>query len=255
VVTYGGGSFLVAWTTFDPATQLHGIDATRVSPAGAVLDPAGIPLKVPGPAQVDHLAVASGDATFLVAWNEAQNVAAPDIYGRRVSTAGTIVDPAAIAISTAPEAQRNVDVAWQGGNFLVAWDDERAGIKDPFGIASADIYGARIDGSGTVLDPAGIPISTDPADQRDPSVAANGRFFVAWSDRRRNLGMDVFGTRVETGGTVESPNGQVVAPDSSYASGPVVSPGSGNGRFVVAYTRYDAPRATDRAYLRTVAPK
>jgi hypothetical protein len=223
-----------------------------VSAGGAVLDPTGIPLKVLGPGGVEYLAVAYGDSHFLVAWTERQNVSTPDVYGRRVSTTGALVDPAAIAISTAPEAQYNVDVAWQGGNFLVVWEDERAGIRDPFGITSADIYGARVDGSGTVLDPAGIPISTDPADQRDPSVAANGRFLVTWTDRRRNLGSDVFGSRVETGGTVESPNGQVVAPDAYSA---VVAPASGNGRFAVAYNRYDAARTTDRAYLRTVAPK
>ncbi|MFY0575126.1 hypothetical protein ACN28S_12810 [Cystobacter fuscus] len=43
-------------------------------------------------------------------------------------------------------------VAHNGKNFLVVWYDYRSG--------SADIYGARVSGTGTVLDPSGIRIST-----------------------------------------------------------------------------------------------
>jgi len=251
-VAFGGGSFLVAWSTYDPSGQ-SGVDATRVSSAGAVLDPVAITVRAPALSiNVDPPAVAYGSSGFLVAWSESQAATGPDVFARRVSTAGALVDPAAVAISTAPKPQREVDVASHDGNFLVVWSDERHGITDEFGVAAPDIYGARLDGSGTVLDPAGIPISTDPAGQGNPSVAANGRFLVTWNDPRRNLGTDIFGTRIEPGGTVESPNGQVIAPDAYNA---VVAPAPGTGRFSVAYPRYDEGRNNYRAYVRTVAPK
>jgi hypothetical protein len=41
-------------------------------------------------------------------------------------------------------------VAFDGTNYLVAWEDERSG--------SQDIYGARVTRGGVVLDPAGFLI-------------------------------------------------------------------------------------------------
>ena len=64
----------------------------------------------------------------------------------RVSQAGAVLDPAGIAISTAANDQIAPSVAFDGTNYLVAWQDGRPGVN------IYDIYGARVSQAGAVLD-------------------------------------------------------------------------------------------------------
>jgi large repetitive protein len=69
-----------------------------------------------------------------------------------VSQAGVVLDPNGIPISTAVHEQQAPQVSFGGTNYFVAWQDSWSGEDD--------VYGARVSPGGTVLDPAGIPIST-----------------------------------------------------------------------------------------------
>src|SRR6266511_2888482 len=82
---------------------------------------------------------------------------------------GTAVGSAPVA----PGSQEDPAVAFDGVNYLVVWDDARAG--------PADIYGARVTPQGEVLDPGGFPISIASCGQGSPEVAFNGtNYLVAW---------------------------------------------------------------------------
>ena len=78
-------------------------------------------------------------------------------------------------------------VAFDGSN-----DPEVAGSR-PTG-AAADVFGARVNEAGAVLDPGGIPISGAPGDQRAAAVAFDGRnFVVVWDDQRStSSGPDIY---------------------------------------------------------------
>ena len=56
----------------------------------------------------------------------------------------------------------NPSVAWDGANYLVVWQDNRGN--------GLDIYGVRVSGTGTVLDPSGVAISTAAGNQRNPAL-------------------------------------------------------------------------------------
>jgi hypothetical protein len=93
--------------------------------------------------------------------------------------------------------QGGAQLAYDGTNYLLVWSDTRAGFG--FGPdARTDIFGARIDRSGVVLDPTGVLIARD---GNDPVVAYDGtNYLVAWTQGR------VQGTRVSRAGQVLGPS-------------------------------------------------
>lgn len=150
-VAFNGTNYLVAWVRSEEAGRIT-IRATRVTRDGAVLDPGG--LVIAGLAQwsTQHT-VASDGAGYLVAWED-QRFGCCSIFGTRVGAAGNVLDPAGIAIATHGREQLRPASGFDGTNYLVAWEDNRA--------ATTDIYAARVTRSGRVLDPRGILLSTQP---------------------------------------------------------------------------------------------
>jgi hypothetical protein len=173
-----GTNFIVVWT--DTRSGNPDVYAARVSPSGAVLDPNGIALSA-GPHEESQPAVAFDGTNFFVAWTDGRS-GDPDIFGSRVSPTGEVLDPAGVPIAQAPLEQHAPRLVFAGGAgeaglYLVAWEDGRLG--------GGDLFGARVDPGGTVLDPVGIPICTEPGMQRAPSLATDGfSFSVVWVDDR-----------------------------------------------------------------------
>jgi len=152
-LVFDGANYLVAWADF--RTRCCDVYGARVSTAGSVLDPGGIPISTGANREPAFPTVAFDGTNSVVAWNDNRsepNGIGRDIYGARVSPAGTVFDPGGIAISTAPGYQEFPALAFDGANYLVAWADWRLN-------PDTDIYGARLTPAGTVLDPGGILIS------------------------------------------------------------------------------------------------
>jgi hypothetical protein len=77
----------------------------------------------------------------------------------------------------------------------VVWQDDRN--------IDYDIYGARIDLEGNVLDPEGFPISAGEGWEASPTVAWDGNnFLVAWADDRNTGVSTIYGIRVTTQGEI-----------------------------------------------------
>jgi hypothetical protein len=287
-VDFDGTNFLVVWSQAEGTEQV--IRGARVSPAGAVLDPAGIPIAAGESRETPALAF---DGTnHLVVWRE-EGLRTSELFGARVSKTGSVVG----APTFIGRAGRYPSVAFDGTNFLVVssgsvdvlgYRVDRAGavIGDPLvlrsgtdtiatsvsvafdgtrylvvwsagQLGSSDIFGARVSSGGTVLDPNAFHISNAAGDQDEPEVAANGRFLVVWRDERSGPdGSDVYGSRVDGTGRVLDPNGLAIATGPEPEAAPDVSAGPGD-RFGVVYQRF-APGGTldaPRTFLRTVAPK
>ncbi|MBI3182652.1 MAG: OmpA family protein [Myxococcales bacterium] len=192
-VAFGGGTYLVVWEDLRGGvdTDVYG---ARVTTAGAVSDATGIAISTAASYQFEP-SVAFGAGNFFVAWYDLRNFAITnsDIYGSRVSTAGSVLNPAGLLISNAANAQIEPDVAFDNTNFLVVWEDLRGG-------ATTDIYGARVSGAGALLDAAGVSISLAAGDQSSPSVAFDGtNYLVAWEDLRGGTTTNLYGQRVSTG--------------------------------------------------------
>jgi hypothetical protein len=145
-VAFDGTNYLVAWE--DWAAGDRDVVATRVRPDGTVLDPYGIPVATTVGEQ-EKPQVAFGAGQYLVVW-QGGLTASGGVCARRVTEWGDVLDPAGIPITTSGPWTSPV-VTFSNPNYMAVWEDRRNG--------GVDLYGARIAGDGTVLDPAGFLVS------------------------------------------------------------------------------------------------
>lgn len=196
-VAFGDTNYLVVWNGNFSTWDVFG---ARVSTTGQVLDPGGIAIGAWSGDQ-GYPSVAYGNGNWLVVWDDSRNDAG-DIYGARINSQGQNLDPLHIAISTANNSQWYPSVSFDGTNYIVVWADSRNG--------NFDIYCARLDTAGNVLDPGGIVISNADIHQSLPKVIFDGNnYFIVWMDWR-NYGTtewDIFGARVTPQGVVLDPGG------------------------------------------------
>ena len=132
---------------------------------------------------------------YLVVWDDAGTSAARDIYGTRVSKAGTVLDASFIGIGTDAADQAAPAVAFDGTNYLVVWSDWR-------NFSTSDVYGARVSKAGLVLDSTGVQLAAGSEAQTDAAVAFDGtNYLVVWSDYQVFPSANLLARRVRTAGT------------------------------------------------------
>jgi hypothetical protein len=113
-------------------------------------------------------------------------------------------------------------VVWQQGNFFSTWQN-------------GDIFAARVDTAGVLLDSTPIPVCTLSASNQElPAVSFSGStFLVVWSDLRNGKDWDVYGCRIDGQGRMLDPNGIAIAADSGSECYPRLAPDA-NG-FLISY--------------------
>jgi VCBS repeat-containing protein len=212
-----GTGYLLAWQDQRTAASQSDVYASRVNAAGSVLDGTGIPVTAAQGAQ-HSVAVATNGTDALLAWHDARTL---DIIGARLSGAGTVLDANGFTVSRSANSETNPAVAFDGTNYLVVWQDNRGN--------GLDIYGVRVSGTGTVLDASGLPISTADGHQRNPALVFNGStYLVTWEDTRSDPTGDIYGARVNPAGTVLDASGLALCARAGVQQSPAVSRDSTN---------------------------
>jgi hypothetical protein len=246
--SFGGGEYLVAWETHYSGYDTSSIYCARVDTCGVVLDPGGIAVSTGGWIR-RHLSLASCGSTFLVTWSDFRSLSGYDVYGARVSGLGAVFDPDGIPVCTLDGSQGYPSVASDGKKYLVVWEDGRDLSK------AYDIYGARVDTSGSVLDTSGIRISTELSSDQDACAAFDGTdYFVAWK-----AGLAIRGARLDTAGTVLDSAAIDLAGELTRSGGPKVLCGPGGKPFVTRHgfrpEPYDASRVFAAFYPEVGIPQ
>ena len=130
------------------------------------------------------------------------------------SLSNPAVLPGDAAISPAAGLQESPQVACGANGCLAVWTDDRASIRDfvrsgvYFGEGLGtliDIYAARLDTNGNLLDTMPIVISQAQYNQTSPRVGWNGQnWLVVWMTEREGnrYYLDVVGVRVSPGGAI-----------------------------------------------------
>ena len=122
---------------------------------------------------------------YFVVWEDTRDGSAPtlsaNIYGARISTAGTVLDVSGIPIATRADYQGMPEIAFDGTNYLAVWLETDT-FMDPI---PGSIYGRRLDTSGNLLDgiatDSGIPFNTATYGKGNLALTFNGtNHILAW---------------------------------------------------------------------------
>ncbi|KPJ60588.1 MAG: hypothetical protein AMJ46_06245 [Latescibacteria bacterium DG_63] len=235
-IAFDGTNYLVVW--HDMRTEsTWDIYGARVTTSGQVLDPDGILISAAHNDETDP-SVAFGTSNYLVVWDDGRT-GSHGIWGARVSPSGVVLDTAGVIISAGPYIQWDPSIAFDGTNYLVAWEDRRNNSTYP------DIYATRVSASGVPIDTADFVISAGPLDQLDPSVTFDGlNYFVTWGDERDRRSIDVYGARVSMSGELLDVDGiQVVY---AYGSQGFPAVASGDTNYLIVWN--DGRGDSDAAY-------
>ena len=183
VVASGGGGYFVAWHS-PRDTSGHDIYGAQITVNGQSAGEQPVFVQT---GDQEEPAIAFDGVNFLVAWRDTRNRSGPsedtDIYGTRVSTAGTVLDPSGIAITAAPNMQGEPQLTFDGTNYLAVWADARRYL--PQTQPPLDVFGTRVSPAGELLDgtasAGGIAICTAavlPGVTFYPSAAFDGANFL-----------------------------------------------------------------------------
>jgi hypothetical protein len=170
--------FVVPWADTSVATPTDIMDA-GVAINGSILD-SGFHWTISNApsAQSDPSIARSGDS-FLIAWSDRRSDPNSDVYstlirpGSEFDFNSTPLSPNGVLVSAANRGQSMPSVARRGTGYLVVWLDRRN--------STFDIYGARVNASGAVVDMSGVPIAASGRIETDPAaVAGSGNQLVAY---------------------------------------------------------------------------
>jgi hypothetical protein len=177
-----------------------------------------IPISVLNATEEEDPVVTSDGNNYMVVWQS--NRKGPEdynVYAKRVSPDGKILDPQAVPVSTAASNQIFTDIAAGDRQYLVVWQDLRSHAR-------WEVYGSRLGSDGKSLDPDGIPIATGRGNARHPQVGWDGKnYLVVWMEEYPGRGWDVAGARVSPEGKVLDPDPIPVAQSPGDQSNPVLA--------------------------------
>ncbi|MFC1672220.1 hypothetical protein ACFL01_03695 [Planctomycetota bacterium] len=205
---------------------------TAVPAAGADMS-AGKPFDVtPSLTKGDQRwpSTAFGKDVYLVVWQEGEamdGVKDTNIFAARVSAEGKPLDGEGIPVCQAPGFQAYPMAAFDGENFVVAWQDYRPVPEKDTREQDWDLYAARVSPEGKVLDTDGFAVAAVAGNQIYPALASNGKgeTLIVWSDVRAANKPELYrlyGTTVR-GGKPKEPGGRELAKGRSSLLRPYVA--------------------------------
>lgn len=173
-----GGRFLVVWSKYPTHDSPYSYTQARF--VDAFGGPSGTFAVESAPNSTRGPSVAGGPDGFLVTFTHDG-----DVLARKVGVGGQLMwAPAGVHLTYADRAQFGAEAVAVDGGWMVAWTDYRA--HPPLEAGLGDVYAARLDDDGALLDPEGIAIATGPMIQGAATLAGAGDDVllscVAWSE-------------------------------------------------------------------------
>jgi hypothetical protein len=191
LIAFDGTNYLMIW--FDDAISGGELYGAFINKSGVVNTPFAIDA---GPLSVkrDIGGIAFGGGTYLAAYYKTDATVVKDIvYGRLISPAGAIGSEFRISSGYGSQAMQNV--AFDGTNFFVVWNDH---------LTNNAVKGRFVSPSGTLGTEITVKASGLPNDNPLTVAFAGGNYLVAWTDQVSTVpnNWDVFGQIVTPTGAL-----------------------------------------------------
>lgn len=183
LAAFGNRWFVVwqgRWSHDNPWARIRGnfVDANGVAATSFVVADGNSYNYAPSVAAGNGIAL----VTFQSTWNGS---CCWDIYGARFDVNGGRLDPAqGRLIVGVDQEQTEPNVAWDGEQFLVIFQDRRHVTTNAD--LRPHLYGARVLADGGVLDPTGFAVAADAVPESSPAILSmdpegSGRALLAYT--------------------------------------------------------------------------
>ncbi len=184
-VGFNGANYLVAWQS-KVQTGGYKIEARVVSATATTLTSPVLTLFDSKAKTGKAPAVACGASNCLVIWTD-DSTGTFNVSGALIDSKSGIVTKKAFTINKALGNKYVPSVAYGDSRFLVVW--QKTTDMDA-SIGYQDVFGARVDTKGKVLDPGGETLlSMFNQHKTNPKVAyGSGQFLLVWKDEPDSTG-------------------------------------------------------------------
>lgn len=150
-ISFDGSNFMAIWDDARISGTEYDEWAARVTPQGVLLDTNGIPVDT-SPGSQYRPSISFCEPYYLAMWSEDIS-GSPDIYAKRISPSGVLIDSSPLPVCTASGYQEDVASCAVPDGYALGWKDGRLGFEN------SDIYGSFIDTSGSAIGEKGIEVS------------------------------------------------------------------------------------------------
>jgi hypothetical protein len=210
-LAYDGNNFIATYSTIVGDIVLdYNVLARRINSDGQLLDTNGFTISGGSGIQKSPAVLFDG-ADYMVAWED-NRIGNDQIDAAFIDAAGVVTPADGFEVSKGFNNQLFGDIAFDGTNYMVVWSDSRNEIN-------MNIFAARINDQGVLLDQQAIQITTGEVDCNDPAIAFNGsNYLIVWEKES-----DIFGARLSKAGAVLDPEGFAIYQDTLAQNKPAVA--------------------------------
>jgi len=192
IPVFDGSNYFLVWCEFN-----GNLKGQFINTSGSLI---GSSFTISGNTNTKNFNVVFGDTEFLVVFTKTDKI----IYGQRINKSGNLIGS---QIQISSMIAKGVSLAFDGTNFLAAWDENTSG---------KDIYGQFISKAGSLVG-SNFLIDGGPGMSDNPTTLAfdGSRYVLAFGDQPV-IGANwfIYGRFISTSGVIE---GTITICDSSKA--------------------------------------